>query len=137
MGIVNKDTTIYADKDSGAYLGAYVGDHEPPANSIAVPFAPVDARQTWLGHGWSEPPAIIPASISRRQARLSLLQAGKLAAVESAIAAIPDPVQQMAAQIEYENATWERSNAWVEQLGAQIGLSPADIDQLFITAAGL
>lgn len=78
-----------------------------------------------------------PASITRRQGRLALLYAGKLAAVESAIATIADPTQQMAAQIEYENATWERGNPWIEQLGAQIGLTPADIDQLFITAANL
>lgn len=81
--------------------------------------------------------SIIPTSITRRQARLALLHAGKLAAVESAIATIADPIHQMAAQIEYENATWERGNPWIEQLGAQIGLTPADIDQLFITAANL
>lgn len=82
-------------------------------------------------------PATVPAAITRRQARLSLLHAGKLAAVESAIATISDHTHQMAAQIEYENATWERGNPWIEQLGSQIGLTPADIDQLFITAATL
>lgn len=80
---------------------------------------------------------IVPTSITRRQARLALLHAGKLSAVESAIATIADPTHQMAAQIEYENATWERGNPWIEQLGVQIGLTPADIDQLFITAANL
>lgn len=78
-----------------------------------------------------------PLSVTRRQARLALLAAGKLSAVEAAIASIADPIQQMAAQIEYENATWERSNPWVDQLGAAVGLTPADIDQLFITAASL
>lgn len=78
-----------------------------------------------------------PSVVTRRQGRLALLQAGKLSAVESAISAIADPVQQMAAQIEYENATWERGNPWIEQLGAQIGLTSADIDQLFVTAATL
>lgn len=53
---MNKDTTIYADKDSGAHLGAFVGDHEPPPNSMVVPFAPADARQIWLGSDYSAIP---------------------------------------------------------------------------------
>lgn len=82
-------------------------------------------------------PQPVPASVSRRQGRLCLLQAGKLAAVEEAIAAVADASQRLAIQIEYETDIWERENAWVEELGAQLGLSTADIDQLFITAAGL
>ena len=76
-------------------------------------------------------------TVTRRQARLALLAANKLSALEAAIAAIADPNQQMVAQIEYENAIWERANPWVDQLGQAIGLSAADIDQLFITAANL
>lgn len=121
--------------EQGRYLGGWDGN--PPEVAIEVPCAPSDARQIWQFPDWSDVPATTPLSITRRQARLALLHAGKLAAVEAAIAAIADPVQQMAAQIEYENATWERANAWIDQLGAQIGLSPSDIDQLFITAAGL
>ncbi|WP_137972010.1 hypothetical protein [Pseudomonas sp. F(2018)] len=128
--------------EGGSYLGAW--DQEsllsaaaPPPGSVEVPVAPADARQVWLFPGWSAVPPTIPNAVSRRQARLALLHAGKLAAVESAIAAIADPVQQMAAQIEYENATWERANPWVDQLGQAVGLSTADIDQLFITAATL
>lgn len=125
---------------SGVYLGAWdeaalSSNAAPLAGAIEILVAPQDARQVWQFPGWSEVPPTIPTSITRRQARLALLHTGKLAAVESAIATIADPVQQMAAQIEYENATWERGNPWIEQLGAQIGLTPADIDQLFITAA--
>lgn len=82
-------------------------------------------------------PAPVPGAITRRQARLALLHAGKLSPVESAIATIADPTQQMAAQIEYENATWERANPWIDQLGQAVGLSISDIDQLFIAAATL
>lgn len=94
-------------------------------------------RPTWEELQSVVIPAPVPQSITRRQARLALLQAGHLSAVESAIASIADPAQQMAARIEYENATWERANPWVDQLGQAIGLSVADIDQLFITAANL
>src|SRR5699024_1523488 len=44
-------------------------------------------------------PTPIPAQVTRRQGRLALLEAGKLDAVESAIAAITDPTERRAAEI--------------------------------------
>lgn len=82
-------------------------------------------------------PEQVPVSITRRQGRLALLQAGKLEAVESAIAAIEDPIARMAAKIEYETANWERSNQRIDAIGELVGLTPAEIDQLFIIGAGL
>lgn len=119
--------------DQGVYLGGW--DENPPEGAIEVPYAPGDARQVWQFPGYSDVPVAIPASITRRQGRRALLQAGKLVAVESAIAAISDPAQQMVAQIEYENATWERANPWVNQLGQAIDLSAEQIDELFILGA--
>jgi len=91
---------------------------------------------------WAELEAVVipvaaPGTITRRQARLALLQAGKLAAVESAIANIADPAQKMAAQIEYEAETWKRANPWIERTGQAVGLTPEQIDALFIAAATL
>lgn len=128
--------------ESGRYLGAWddvavAGPSGPPHRAITVGVAPEDARQIWLFPGWGEVPVTVPASVTRRQARLALLHTSKLSAVESAISSLADPLQRMAAQIEYENDTWERGNQWVEQLGQTVGLTPADIDQLFITAANL
>lgn len=79
----------------------------------------------------------VPTQITRRQGRLALLYAGHLASVEAAIAAISDPVEHMAAQIEYEAETWERANPWIERTGAAIGLTHAQIDEMFIAAASL
>ena len=81
--------------------------------------------------------ARVPRSCQRRQGRLVLLQAGYLGAVESAIAAIEDPVQKMAAQIEYEADTWERDNAFVQAMWAQLGGTPAQLDDLFTLAVTL
>jgi hypothetical protein len=95
------------------------------------------SQPTWeqlQGATYLEP---VPEMITRRQARLALLYAGKLAAVEAAIAGIVDVTERMAAQIEYEAESWERSNQWVGQLGQATGLTAAEIDQLFITAATL
>ena len=79
----------------------------------------------------------IPAEVTMRQARLALLGAGKLAGVESAIASLPEP-QRTAAQIEWEYSNaLQRSNPFVAQLGAALGLDDAEIDALFVEAAKL
>lgn len=81
--------------------------------------------------------AMVPQSCTRRQGRLALLQAGHLDAVETAIAAITDPVQRMSAQIEYEADTWERANAFLQAMWAQLGGTPDELDELFMSAVTL
>ena len=81
--------------------------------------------------------AMVPQSCTRRQGRLALLQAGQLDAVETAIAAITDPVQRMSAQIEYEADTWERANAFLQAMWAQLGGTPDELDDLFMSAVTL
>ena len=84
------------------------------------------------------PPVVIPQSVTMRQARLALLGVGLLDDVDAAIAAIPDPVQRQAAQIEWEYATTVvRDSSWVQTLGASLNLTSAQIDELFIAAAKL
>lgn len=82
-------------------------------------------------------PAPIPATCTRRQGRLALLQAGYLAAAEQSLAAIADPTERMAAQIEYEADTWERGNAFLQGMWAQLGGTPAQLDDLFRLAVTL
>lgn len=79
----------------------------------------------------------IPASVTMRQARLALLGAGKLAAVESAIASLPEP-QKTAASIEwgYSNEV-QRHNGFVSQLAPLLGMTEAQIDALFTQAQSL
>lgn len=80
-------------------------------------------------------PPYVPPSVTRRQGRLALLEVGKLDDVEAAIEAITDPVQRRAAQIEYEADTWERSNAFLQSMWAQLGGTEQQLDDLFILAA--
>lgn len=82
-------------------------------------------------------PAPVPATCTRRQGRLALLQAGYLASVEQSIATIADPVQRMGAQIEYEADTWERANPFLQQMWAQLGGTPDQLDDLFRLAVTL
>ena len=76
------------------------------------------------------PEPVIPHSVTRRQGRLALLEVGKLDQVEAAV-----EVAGMAAQIEYEADTWERSNAFLQTMWAQLGGTESELDALFVLAS--
>lgn len=81
-------------------------------------------------------PAPIPTSVTMRQARLALLGAGLLSQVDAALAAIADPVQRQAAQIDWEYAaTVDRNSPLVTNLATSLNLDATALDALF-TAAG-
>lgn len=105
------------------------------ATMVAVP----DPGAVAVGHGWdgerftppSPRPASPPPAVTMRQARLALLSAGLLDAVDAAIAAAPRAVQ-----IEWEYATQiERASPLVGAIAAGLGLDDGDLDALFIAAA--
>ena len=81
--------------------------------------------------------SLVPEIVTMRQARLALLAAGLLDDVEAALSGM-DGAQGQAAKIEWEYSqeVW-RSKPFVQMLGAAIGLSELQIDDLFITAAGI
>lgn len=85
------------------------------------------------------PPIVVavPAKCTRRQGRLALLAVGKLAAAESFIESISDPVAKMQARIEYEADTWERSNAFLQQAWGALGGTSEEFDGLFSLAVTL
>lgn len=88
------------------------------------------------GDGWKTPAPPTPV-VSMRQARLALLQAGKLSAVQAAINSLPSP-QKEAASIEWEYSTEvRRDGPLVVQLTPALGLTAAQMDDLFALAATL
>lgn len=79
----------------------------------------------------------VPAEVPMRQARLALLGAGKLAAVDSSISAMLG-VRGEAARIEWEYSnTIKRNQPLVIALGGALGLTSKQMDDLFILAATL
>ena len=113
-------------------------------------FIPADPANTdyaaylaWLAEGNTPepadqtPPVVIP-NVTMRQARLALLGAGLLDDVDAAIAAITDPTQRKAAEIEWEYAqTVDRDSSFTQQLAAGLGLTSEQLDALFTQAAAL
>lgn len=74
------------------------------------------------------------STITLRQAKLALLNAGKLQDVLDAIAVLPEP-QKTAAQIEFDYANdVERDSVLLGTIAAAIGLTEAETDQLFAAA---
>ncbi len=89
---------------------------------------------------WPEPPAPpvpIPQSVTMRQARLALHAAGLLSNVDAAIATMQEPAKT-AALIEWEYASAvERNAGLVPAMASALGMTDAQIDDPFITAATL
>lgn len=80
----------------------------------------------------------VPQSVTMRQARLALLSAGLLGNVDAAVAAIPDASIRRAAEIEWEYAQIvDYSSQFTQQLSGSLGLTEAQLDNLFVEASKL
>ena len=97
-----------------------------------VPFTQEETDVYILAHS-----PLVPSSITMRQARLMLLGAGLLPSVDSMIATFPEPNQSIA-KIEWEFASEIlRTSTLVGALGSSLGLTEAQLDDLFIQASAL
>jgi hypothetical protein len=93
---------------------------------------------SWLAEGntpdpYVPPPTPIPSTVTRFQALATLAAGGWLDTVHVYIDALPrNNVQRLA----FENATdWERTSPTVNAIAAMLGLSDAQVDDLFIAAS--
>lgn len=103
---------------------------EATAEQRAAAEGVVAANIGFLGEG-------PPESVTMRQARLALLQSGLLADVNAAVAAMSGSAGDTA-RIEWEfSSTVERHRPLVEALGVALGLTDAQLDDLFRLAGTL
>lgn len=80
----------------------------------------------------------VPQVVTRRQARQALLLVGRLQDVQPAIDAIADPVQRGMVQIEWDDSQeFQRTRPTLIALATAIGMTEADLDNLFTQAAQL
>lgn len=82
-------------------------------------------------------PAPVPLTISWRQGQLYLLSLGLLDDAEALIAAIEDPTERRAAQIEFDAPVYERNSAFLQRMWADLGRTPETLDDAFRTAVTL
>ena len=110
-------------------------ENPPQDNTYGVPD---DVQVGWVkgaGGAWLPPPykPPIPSSVSRFQARAALYQAGLL---ESVDAVMKDPATDFLARLAWEDASeFYRSSPYVTTIGAGLGLSSEQLDDLFRFAA--
>lgn len=79
------------------------------------------------------PPAGVPQTVTRFQALAALHLAGHLPAVQAIMAAPETPVL---ARLAWDNAlSFERTSPTLASLAAMLGMTDADLDALFTTAA--
>ena len=110
-----------------------------PGWHVAVAFRDVAPPSAWNSQRIEPPEGMpvlgrtpVPPSVTRFQARAALAMAGLLDGVESAVAASPDILTQLAwadAQV------FERSSPTIAGLSSALDLTDAQIDDLFRTAA--
>ena len=102
-------------------------------NWIAAPEG-VGIGWAFDGTEWTRPPEPSPEpveTVSAMQARIALRRAGLLAQVEAAVAQGDDELQDA-----WEYAIeWKRSSPTIAAIGTALGLSEAQIDDLFRAAA--
>ena len=137
----------YQIKGNGAWTGATLD--VAPTDGLAIGWVRADAPPAlndgqcavFAGDSWviydAEPAVVVPVptEVTMRQARLALHAAGKLAAVNTAIEALPDP-PKTAAHIEWEYSNSVRCDSqFVALLGPTLGLDAAALDALFVAAS--
>lgn len=123
----------YVQRDSG---GAIIAIYANPQEDRTDPH-PLPDTHPEVAAFLNPAPALPP--LTSRQLRLGLITNGiALSAVDAAIGEIADEVQREIARVEWEYATtFERSHPLINQVGAALGLTPAQIDAMWQEATSL
>ncbi len=124
----DEDRNAYTDLANSPAARQACGFREAPP----VPaHDPTLQKPVWTGAEWALE-GIIPTEVSRLQARLALLAAGKLDEIEAAIAAAADRTLAIYWQ---DTSHFHRDHPRLLALATSLGMSPAEVDALFLAAS--
>ena len=84
-----------------------------------------------------EPVIIIPEQVTRAQGKVALVQAGLFQDVVTYINNLSEPSKTLAQIAFNETNTWQRSSEWLNQIADDLNITQEQLDNLFITAAGI
>ena len=122
----------YKDENNGVW--AYDDDY---TGAIHDGLIPINDEELGVLRSTESAPTLRITKVTMRQARLALLGAGKLPAVNAAIAAMQG-AQGEAARIEWEySQEVQRDRGLVTALGSQMGMTEKELDALFTAAAAI
>jgi hypothetical protein len=82
-------------------------------------------------------PVVVPQTVTMAQARIALQQAGLFAVVESVLNNLPEPKRAIALTAWEYAPNVSRNGALVTTLASVVGLTEAQLDALFTTAAAI
>lgn len=126
---------------SEEYATLTVVEIEAPAynsqTELLVPAQDVDIESGTVTRGWTiEAIQLLPVkSITMRSLRLTLIDLGLYQTTLAAINGIPDETERLKAQVWWESSPVVfRDNPYVVNIGAVLGKSEIEIDQIFSAA---
>lgn len=91
---------------------------------------------TWDGNGFVKPAVVknVPQLVPMLNAHLVIIRAGKMPALQSLVAGMPEPDRLEAEAYLHLAQTCQRDNKWVQLLGPQLGYDEDGLDNLFVEA---
>ena len=127
--------------------GEPIRERDPELELITTPPPEGLHKPLWVGGEWTESEsdqdredrereeikALVPQTVTRFQAKAALHHAGLLPQVQEYIDNSGDVLTQLA----WVEASFHRNSNMVATIGAELGLTEAAIDDLFITAASI
>jgi len=82
------------------------------------------------------PPPFVPSQVTRAQGKVVLIQMGLWPQVLAFVDAIEDPVQKAVAEVAINDTVhWQRNSPFLNQAATALGITQAQMDQLFIQAS--
>lgn len=141
---------MYAYDSHGWYCGqADTGRVTPlmPINQ-SVSETPGETRANWTGYAWVNIPYVtpvvspdvqpVPSEVSRAQGKAALIAAGLWPSVLAYVNAIADPTDKALAEVALNDTQdWRRDSLFLNSAATALGMTSAQLDQLFVDASGV